>query len=76
MDLHHCFRSFRYGCGYCCRRGSMVLVLGLNPAMPNRSLLINMTFAVVLFSLVVQGLTIKTMIRGFGINDSQEPKSP
>ncbi|MEQ8235544.1 MAG: cation:proton antiporter [Syntrophomonadaceae bacterium] len=46
---------------------SMALVLGLDPALPYRSLLINMTFAVVLFSLVVQGLTIKPLLQRLGL---------
>jgi len=46
---------------------SMALVLGLDPALPYRSLLINMTFAVVLFSLVVQGLSIKPLLHRLGL---------
>lgn len=51
---------------------SMALVLGLDPAMPYRSLLINMTFAVVLFSLVVQGLSIRPLLQRLGLARSQE----
>ncbi len=51
---------------------SMAMVLGLDPALPYRSLLINMTFAVVLFSLVVQGLTIKPLLRRLGITADPE----
>lgn len=49
---------------------SMAMVLGLNTALPYRSLLINMTFIVVLFSLVVQGLTIKPMLKHLNIENS------
>ncbi len=51
---------------------SMAMVLGLDPALPYRSLLINMTFAVVLFSLVVQGLTIKPLLKRLGITADPE----
>jgi CPA1 family monovalent cation:H+ antiporter len=51
---------------------SMALVLGLDPALPFRSLLINMTFAVVLFSLVVQGLTIKPLLQRLGLGPVSE----
>lgn len=47
---------------------SMAMVIGLNPAVPYRNLLVTMTFAVVLFSLVGQGLSIKTMIQKLGLN--------
>jgi CPA1 family monovalent cation:H+ antiporter len=50
---------------------SMALVLGLDPGLPYRSLLVNMTFAVVLFSLVVQGLTIKPLLQRLGLARSQ-----
>lgn len=51
---------------------SMAMVLGLDTALPYRGLLINMTFAVVLFSLVVQGMTIKPLLKWLGI--AAEPK--
>ncbi len=42
---------------------SMAMVLGLNADLPYRAFLINMTFAVVLFSLVVQGLSITPLLK-------------
>jgi len=51
---------------------SMAMVLGLDPALPYRGLLIKMTFAVVLFSLIVQGLSIKPLLRYLGLSQSQE----
>lgn len=49
---------------------SMAMVLGLDPNLANRTLLINMTFAVVLFSLVVQGLSIKPVLRRLNIENN------
>jgi CPA1 family monovalent cation:H+ antiporter len=46
---------------------SMAMVIGLDPAMPYRNLLTIMTFAVVLFSLIGQGLTIKMMVKKMGL---------
>jgi len=51
---------------------SMALVLGLNPNLPHRYLLINMTFAVVLFSLIVQGMSIKPMLKWLDISNVKE----
>jgi NhaP-type Na+/H+ or K+/H+ antiporter len=42
---------------------TIALALGLPPQTPARSLLIAMTFGVVLFTLIVQGLTLAPMIR-------------
>jgi CPA1 family monovalent cation:H+ antiporter len=42
---------------------SIVLALGLPPETPSRDLLLAMTFGVVLFTLIVQGLTLSPMIR-------------
>ncbi len=49
---------------------SMAMVIGLQPAMPYRTLLITMTFAVVLFSLVGQGLSIKALVQRLGLSQS------
>lgn len=49
---------------------SMAMVIGLNPAMPYRNLLITMTFAVVLFSLIGQGLSIKALVLRLGLSKS------
>jgi CPA1 family monovalent cation:H+ antiporter len=64
--IPHSWRHIQFWSGL---RGalSMALVLGLDPSLPYRSLLINMTFAVVLFSLVVQGLSIKPLLQRLGL---------
>jgi len=49
---------------------SMAMVMGLDTAMPYRTLLITMTFAVVLFSLVGQGLSIKALVQHLGLSQS------
>jgi len=49
---------------------SMAMVIGLAPATPYRTLLITMTFAVVLFSLVGQGLSIKALVKKLELNQS------
>jgi len=46
---------------------SMAMVLGLDASLPYRAFLINMTFAVVLFSLVVQGLSITALLQRLGL---------
>ncbi len=45
----------------------MALVLGLGTNFPHRSELLLITFGVVLFSLLVQGLSIKPLIRSLGL---------
>ncbi len=47
---------------------SMAMVIGLAPTTPYRSLLITLTFAVVLFSLVGQGLSIKALVQKLGLS--------
>lgn len=66
---HHIPRSWRHVMVWSALRGalSMAMVLGLDPTFPQRAFLINMTFAVVLFSLVVQGLSIKPALRRLGL---------
>lgn len=54
---------------------SMAMVIGLDPAMPYRNLLITMTFAVVLFSLVGQGLSIKALVQRLRLNQKQPETS-
>ncbi len=49
---------------------SMAMVIGLDPSMPYRTLLITMTFAVVLFSLVGQGLSIKALVQRLGLSQT------
>lgn len=46
---------------------SMVLVLGIPVDFPHRSLLVNMTFGVVVLSILVQGLTMAPLMRKLGI---------
>lgn len=47
----------------------MALVLGLGFGFPQRSELVVITFGVVLFSLLVQGLSIKALIKQLGLSD-------
>lgn len=51
---------------------SMAMVLGLEASIPERSFLITVTFGVVLFSLVVQGLTIEHLINKLGLTTTNE----
>jgi len=46
---------------------SMVLVLGLPVDFPHRSLLITMTFGVVVLSILVQGVTMSPLLRRLGV---------
>lgn len=46
---------------------SMVLVLGLPADFPHRELLVNMTFGVVVLSIIIQGLTMAPLLRRLGI---------
>ncbi|HVT11258.1 MAG TPA: sodium:proton antiporter [Fimbriimonadaceae bacterium] len=48
---------------------ALALVLGLPERFPNREYILNIVFAVVAFSVVVQGLTIAPLLRGLGICD-------
>lgn len=65
-------RSWRHVQVWSSLRGalSMALVIGLDSAMPHRTLLITMTFSVVLFSLLVQGLSIKSLIQKLGLSQN------
>jgi len=51
---------------------ALALVLSLDPALPYRSHLLTWTFGVVAFSLIVQGLTIKPLLRLLGIRGGAE----
>jgi len=51
---------------------SMALALSLDASFPGRSEILAMTFGVVAFSIVVQGLTIKPMMRKLGIKMGEE----
>ncbi|HEX8905737.1 MAG TPA: Na+/H+ antiporter [Longimicrobiaceae bacterium] len=46
---------------------SMVLVLSLPPQFPHRALIVTLTFGVVLLSILVQGLTMKPLLRWLGV---------
>ncbi|WP_338864892.1 Na+/H+ antiporter [Myxococcus stipitatus] len=46
---------------------SMVLVLSLPPDFPHRELLVNMTFGVVVLSIIIQGLSMAPLLRKLGI---------
>lgn len=50
---------------------SMALVLGLAPDFPHRDFLVVVTFGVVLFSLLVQGLTLPGLLRRLGVTEVQ-----
>ena len=49
---------------------SMVLVLGLAADFPHRALLVNMTFGVVVLSILVQGLTVGPLLRRLGFTNA------
>ncbi|MBI2395014.1 MAG: cation:proton antiporter [Deltaproteobacteria bacterium] len=51
---------------------SMVLVLALPTTFPFRDLLVNMTFGVVILSILVQGLTIGPLLRRLGLVGERE----
>ena len=51
---------------------SMVLALGLAADFPYRELIINMTFGVVILSIIFQGLTMSPLLRKLGILGAEE----
>lgn len=51
---------------------SLALVLTLPDDFPARELVLSMTFGVVAFSIIIQGLTVKPLMRGLGISMGQE----
>jgi CPA1 family monovalent cation:H+ antiporter len=51
---------------------SMALALSLSPEFPHRDQIMAMTFGVVAFSIIVQGLTVKPLIRLLGIGTGRE----
>jgi len=57
---------------YCGMRGIITLLLVLNFQTPNRSVLINTTFAVIFFTNFVIGLTVKPMVKAFNVGASEE----
>ena len=54
---------------------SMVLALSLPPGFPERSLLVTMTFGVVVVSILLQGLTIAPMLRRLNLCDDAEART-
>jgi monovalent cation:H+ antiporter, CPA1 family len=54
---------------------SMVLVLGLPAELPHRSLLVAMTFGVVMVSILLQGLTMKPLLKRLGLAASHEGRA-
>jgi monovalent cation:H+ antiporter, CPA1 family len=52
---------------------SMVLALGLPADLPNRELLITLTFGVVILSILLQGLTMAPLLRRLGLAQSRAP---
>ncbi|MGC1839535.1 MAG: Na+/H+ antiporter [Candidatus Acidiferrales bacterium] len=51
---------------------SLALALSLSPGLENREKILTFTFGVVAFSMIVQGLSIKSMIRWLGISTARE----
>ena len=51
---------------------SLAVVLALPFNFPQRALLLDLTFGVVLFTLLVQGLTIGPLLRRLGLVDADE----
>jgi CPA1 family monovalent cation:H+ antiporter len=51
---------------------SLALVLSIRSDFPHRELMLTMTFGVVAFTIVVQGITMKPLIRLLGISKSHE----
>ena len=52
--------------GWVARGVALALVLGLPAALPQRETLITVTFAVVAFSVIVQGMTVTPLLRPAG----------
>ncbi len=54
----------------------LALVLGLPPILPHRQELLTCTFAVVAFSVIVQGLTITPLLKKLNLSPASESTSP
>jgi len=54
---------------------TIALVLGLPPATPERELMTSMAFGIVLFTLVVQGLTLPPLVRRVGLTRQGAPEA-
>jgi Na+:H+ antiporter len=51
---------------------SLALALSLDQTFPYRDQILTMTFGAVAFTIIVQGLTIKPLLRGLGVSTSKE----
>ena len=51
---------------------SIALALSLGPDFPHRREILAMTFGVVAFSIIIQGLTVKPLVRWLGLEEGQE----
>ena len=51
---------------------SIALALSLGPDFPHRQEILTMTFGVVAFSIIIQGLTVKPLARRLGLEEGQE----
>ena len=54
---------------------ALALALSLDSTIPSRDKVLDLTFGVVIFSILVQGLTIKALLRLLGLADDQHPKA-
>jgi CPA1 family monovalent cation:H+ antiporter len=52
---------------------SMVLAVSLPPAFPHRDLMVNMAFGIVLLTIVVQGFTMKPLLKVLGVVADRPP---
>jgi len=53
---------------------ALALALSLEGSLPDRGLVLDLTFGVVIFSILLQGLTVKPLLRILGLADGQLPK--
>jgi CPA1 family monovalent cation:H+ antiporter len=54
---------------------ALALALSLTPALPYRDQILNLTFGVVIFSILVQGLTIKPLVRILKLANGDDAKA-
>lgn len=54
---------------------SLALALSLSPTFEHREIVLTLTFGVVAFSMIVQGLSIKPLIRALGISTTKDDES-
>jgi len=53
---------------------ALALALSLDNTFPDRNLVLDLTFGVVVFSILVQGLTVKPLLRTLGLADGSDPQ--